>query len=429
MRVLFISNLYPPYYIGGYEIACSEVVCGLIGRGHEALVLTGFSHVPAPPEPEYIDRCLDLRWFCPYPVSVSFNDYYAFEAACSNLQNTCEVTTAMRRFNPDVVYCWNLHGVGGLAILDLLTMLEVPWVLHLMDDVPGYLINDTAPKIRSIFSRANYDIFRDAKIITISAHLLSEMCETTGITFRREAEIIPGWVASEKLPLRRAYQSDGRTRFVMAGAIASHKGMDVILEAAGRLLREGLTNFEIDFYGSGSTDHYLSVAIGLGLQNQVRFLGERNKSELLQQYQHYDVFLFPTWEREPFGMAPIEAAACGCVPIITSNCGVAERLVGSVHCLKIERSAEALSDAMRAILFNQVDLPAIGRAAAALVRSDLAFERCLARIEKVLEAERRTWKRSMLNDTKLPLLIHTKHHLARFLTISLGFSPSHANHK
>lgn len=418
MRVLFISTLYPPNYFGGYEIACSEVVRGLIGRGHEALVLTAFSHVPAPPEPEYIDRCLDLRWFWPYPISVSVNDYNAFEASCSNLQNTYEVTTALRRFNPDVVYCWNLHGVGGLAILDLLTMVGVPWVLHLMDDVPGYLIKLTPAKIRSVFTRANYDIFRDAKIVAISAHLLSEVRENTGITFRREAEIIPGWVACENLPLRRDYQINGRTRFVMAGAIKTHKGMDVILEAAGRFLREGINNFEIDFYGSGETDHYLGVAIGLGLQNQVRFLGERNKSELLQQYQHYDVFLFPTWEREPFGMAPVEAAACGCVPIITSTCGVAERLVGSVHCLKIERTAEALNDAMRSILLKQVDLPAIGRAVAALVRSDLAFDKCLTRIEEVLQAERRTWGRSVLNDIKLPLLIHTKHHLARFLTVS-----------
>jgi hypothetical protein len=69
-----------------------------------------------------------------------------------------------------------------------------------------------------------------------------------------------------------------------------------------------------------------------------------------------------------------------------------------------------------------MDLPAIGRAAAALVRSDLAFEKCLARIEEVLEAERRTWERSMLSDMKLPLLIHTKHHLARFLT-------SHVDHR
>jgi glycogen synthase len=418
MRVLFISSLYPPYFLGGYELACSEVVRGLINRGHEALVLTGFSHLPGAPDPEYIDRCLELRAFEPYPVSVSLNEYEMFEASCSNLQNTCEVRMAIRRFEPDVVYCWHLYGIGGLAILDLLMMLGVPWVFHLMDNVPGLLISPTSPKVREIFTRAGYDIFRDARVISMSEHLLSEVRETIGITFRRDVEIIPGWVASEGFPLRTTYQSAGRTRFVTAGAIEAHKGIDLILQAAAHLVRQGFANFDIDFYGSGNTDHYLALAIGLGLLSHVRFLGGRNKMEPLRQYQNYDVFLFPTWEREPFGIAPIEAAACGCVPIVTSTCGVAERLVADVHCLKIERTVEALSEVMRAILCKEVDLPRIGQVGAALVRSDLAFESCLDRIEKVLEAEKRNWERHVLNDIKLPLLIHTKHHLARYLSFS-----------
>jgi len=415
MRVLFISNLYPPYFLGGYELACSEVVHELIDRGHEVLVLTSFSHVPAPLEPEYINRCLDLRCFHPLGTDAKFIEYNRFEASCSNLQNTYEVSKAIRRFNPDVVYCWNLYGIGGLAIVDLLTMVGVPWVLHLMDNIPGLLLNQTAPKIHAIFSRANYDIFRDARIIAMSAHLLSEVYDTTGITFRRGVEIIPGWVASRGLLVRSTYQCEGRTRFAMAGTIEAHKGVELILQAAAHLLRQGLVNFDIDFYGSGSIDHYRSMAIGLDLCNHVRFLGERKKSELLKQYQNYDVFLFPVWEREPFGIAPIEAAACGCVPIITSACGVAEQLVGEVHCLKTERTVEALAETMRAVVCRQVDLPRLRQAVVALVRSDLTIDRCLDRIEKVLEGERRNWDQSVLNDIKFPLLIHTKHYFARFL--------------
>jgi glycogen(starch) synthase len=418
MRVLFISNLYPPRYIGGYEIACSEVVRGLVDRDQEVLVLTTFSHLPAPPDPDYVDRCLDLHGYDSYPVNAAYGNYNTFESACSDLQNTYEVRTAIERFDPDVVYCWHLYGIGALGILDLLATLNVPWVLHLMDDIPGMVINNTDPKIRSLFTRADHEIFQKCKIVAMSAHLLEEIHKTTGITFQRAPEIIPGWVASAGLPIRTAYQSDGRTRFVMAGAIESHKGMDIILQAARQLLQEGLTDFEIDFYGNGATDHYVSVAIGLGLQTHVRFLGGRIKAQLLQEYPRYDVFLFPTWERESFGFAPIEAAACGCVPLITSNCGVAERLVSGVHCIKIERSAEALSDAMRGIVSKQVNLAEIGRAAATLVRSDLTFEFCLDRIEKVLEAEKRTWDRSALSDIKLSLLIHTKHHLARYLSVS-----------
>ena len=40
MRILVISDLYPPYYIGGYELGCHDVVEGLKARGHEVKVRT-----------------------------------------------------------------------------------------------------------------------------------------------------------------------------------------------------------------------------------------------------------------------------------------------------------------------------------------------------------------------------------------------------
>ena len=40
MRILIVSNLYPPHHIGGYELGCRDVVEGLKARGHEVKVLT-----------------------------------------------------------------------------------------------------------------------------------------------------------------------------------------------------------------------------------------------------------------------------------------------------------------------------------------------------------------------------------------------------
>jgi hypothetical protein len=137
---------------------------------------------------------LDLRSYDPYPLNASLSNYQAFEASCSNLQNTVAVVAAIRGFNPTVVYCWHLHGIGGLSILDILMTLGVPWVLHLMDNVPGFLINSIPPKVREIYTRADYDILRDARVISMSQHLLSEIRDTTGITFRKKVEIVPGWV-------------------------------------------------------------------------------------------------------------------------------------------------------------------------------------------------------------------------------------------
>ena len=40
MRILFLSNYYPPYARGGYEQWCEEVAEELVQRGNEVCVLT-----------------------------------------------------------------------------------------------------------------------------------------------------------------------------------------------------------------------------------------------------------------------------------------------------------------------------------------------------------------------------------------------------
>lgn len=40
MKVLFLSNFYPPVSRGGFEEWCQEVADGLVARGHEVTVLT-----------------------------------------------------------------------------------------------------------------------------------------------------------------------------------------------------------------------------------------------------------------------------------------------------------------------------------------------------------------------------------------------------
>lgn len=40
MKILFVSNLYPPHFIGGYEIACKDTVDVLKNNGHDCFVLT-----------------------------------------------------------------------------------------------------------------------------------------------------------------------------------------------------------------------------------------------------------------------------------------------------------------------------------------------------------------------------------------------------
>jgi glycosyltransferase involved in cell wall biosynthesis len=198
--------------------------------------------------------------------------------------------------------------------------------------------------------------------------------------------------------------------------LGPHKGTDIIIDACSHLLADGYTSFHVDICGFGVAEPWVSRAAQRGVTAHVSFLGTRTQQEILALLPQYDAFLFPTEYREPFGFAPIEAAACGTVPIITATAGSAERLVDGVHALKIDRTPEALAAAVARILTGEVDVADLGRRAARLVRTDLSFSRCLDNIESVLCKAAHSWDHRRLDDQRLPALLFAKHKLGQYLT-------------
>ncbi|MCA1685366.1 MAG: glycosyltransferase, partial [Planctomycetia bacterium] len=142
MKVLVLSNLYPPDTVGGYELGCRQVVDALRGRGHDVRVLTTAPRTPVE-TPPHVLRTLKLTDMWDYysdahstPVALRLKESEAFQV---NAYNVHALLATLREFEPDVVYLWMLVGVGGLGLIGCLQHLRVPWVWHLMDDVPAKL--------------------------------------------------------------------------------------------------------------------------------------------------------------------------------------------------------------------------------------------------------------------------------------------------
>jgi glycosyltransferase involved in cell wall biosynthesis len=99
MRILVVSNLYPPHHIGGYELGCRDVVERLRARGHSVRVLTSsFRHDNRPVNETDVERALlfSLDFECSRPDP---------KTECRILEHTA------RAFSPEVVYFWNLAGL------------------------------------------------------------------------------------------------------------------------------------------------------------------------------------------------------------------------------------------------------------------------------------------------------------------------------
>jgi glycogen(starch) synthase len=214
---------------------------------------------------------------------------------------------------------------------------------------------------------------------------LVDEIESDGLRLNGEVEIVPNWIADTPGESRTTYLENGMLKIASAGQLGRHKGIDLIIQAIGLLKDEGHHNVQLDLFGRSEDSTFQMMVQDLDLGDRVTFQGVRAQAELMSLYRNYDVFAFPTWEREPFGFAPLEAAASGCVPVISQVCGIGEWMVDGVHCLKAPRTAEAFAGVFRRILQGRIDLEPIGRRAGAMVRRDFHLNTLILRIERALD--------------------------------------------
>lgn len=179
--------------------------------------------------------------------------------------------------------------------------------------------------------------------------------------------------AADRAAMRRALGLDPEAVLVGCfGRIRAQKGVDLLVEAALRLLPDRPA-VQVVLTGRVTAEHE-GFAAGLraridaaGLGDRIRFIGERPWDEIVALYPCLDLFVAPArWEG--FGLTPLEAMAAG-VPVVAARVGAYEALIaeGETGSLVPPGDAEALTSAMARWLDDPEGRAAAGRAARAHV--------------------------------------------------------------
>lgn len=178
------------------------------------------------------------------------------------------------------------------------------------------------------------------------------------------------------------------------GRIRAQKGVDLLVEAALRLLPDR-PRARLVFTGRVTQDNQtffddLQARIAAaGLTDRIRFLGEIPWDQVVRTYQALDLFAAPArWEG--FGLTPLEAMACG-VPTVAARVGAYETLIrdGETGSLVPRDDAGALTDALARWLDDDAGRTAAGQAARAHVQTNHAIEgeaRAIAQVYRKLLA-------------------------------------------
>ncbi len=133
--------------------------------------------------------------------------------------------------------------------------------------------------------------------------------------------------------------------------LEARMGLDILIRAMATL-RLSIPGVLLLIGGEGSLRRPLeSLAASLDLQDCVRFLGFVPEERLPLLYQAADVFVLPTRELEGFGLATVEALACG-TPVLGTAVGATPEILRPLHPSLLFRGTtpEAMAEDLRRFL-------------------------------------------------------------------------------
>ncbi len=355
MRILVITNMYPPHHLGGYEQLNRDCVVRWVKHGHEVKVLATtlrFPWVDQDDDPSAeVRRELEFYWADDLIISPPPRRRLAIER-----NNQKWLKRTLDEFRPDVVSLWHM-GAMSMGLITTLLERQIPTVFCMCDDWLIYGPNvdawmrvwrrhpRLAPFVRALSGvPTTLPKIGPSEPFCFMSDWLRQRALTMSVLNVETTTLVYGGIDAAEFPAETRPARPWEWRLLCVGRQEERKGTHIALGAMGALPEQAT----LDIVGP------TAEAYGERLREMAQPYGERvrfdivPRSELAARYAAADVFLFPvTWD-EPFGIVPLEAMACSTPVIATGTGGSAEYLVDGRNCLLVPRSDEqALTAAIR----------------------------------------------------------------------------------
>jgi glycosyltransferase involved in cell wall biosynthesis len=351
VRILVLTNMYPPHHLGGYELWCADVVGRWRSSGHEVRVLVSDLRSPGVTISDDPGVRRDLRW---YWKDHAFVVPPITERLSIERSNHRVLRDELARFRPDVVSVWHMGGMS-LGLLTTVTRAGIPMVFVVHDDWLTYAKGADPwtggfarhPRLRALAALGGVPTTVEIRSDEVGFCFVSDYIRRRAPDdwpIARSA-VIPSGIDLAGFPARPSLPP-WRWRLVCAGRVERRKGVHVAVEALRHLPPETT----LDVIGP-SDDAYAAelraIAEDVGASGRLSF-GTVPRAELAARYADADVLLFPVVWDEPWGLVPIEAMATGTPVVATGTGGSAEFLEDGGNCLLVPPDdAEAIADAVR----------------------------------------------------------------------------------
>lgn len=402
LRLLFISNHYPPQHFGGYEELCQEVATGLRERGHDVAILTsrplGSRRETAPDEASVI-RALEPEVTVGEPGSTWRLLLGGRRRAA---HNRAAVDAALQQHRPQAVVVWGMWNLSP----EVASQLEAAVGDRLLYYVADYW--PSLPEARSQhlgapahlpwarpFKRLLARLLGDGRPRRLGDGLrLARMACVSGAVrdalaaqglAPADAEVIHNGVDLARFaPPAGGPPAAPPLRLLFAGRLSPDKGLYVALEAVGLVHRAGVP-LQLSLIGGIAPEEEAELARRIhaeGLADRVQRPGHLPREALPAALGGHHVLLVPsTWE-DPLPRSGQEGMACGLAVIASRIGGLPELIEDGVSGLLVPPGDAASLAAAIARLATEPELRArLGQAGRERVQAAFDIRRMVERLE------------------------------------------------
>jgi len=341
VKVLVISNLYPPLFIGGYEKLCESVVDRLRLREMDIKVLTSTYKVGSPRIDGHVFRLLTLLVHSDEQIYMPHH-FSSAELQAVNSRNIQYLEELFNDFNPDCIMVWNFFFFDR-SLFEVVLAKARTVVLFLTDT----WLKTILPTHQSSIG-LHHAIF--------SSQYMLDLHGKSGYRFKHY-EVIHNGVDFRGISPREKWQENDPVRLLFAGRVVEFKGCHILIDALKYLLQDyDRKRIKLTILGDTSDVTYveeLKKKISkLRLESYVEFQNPVPPEQLDRVFKAHDFFIFPSLH-EPFSLILPLAMASG-IPVVGSYCcGNKDILVDGRNCLSYAPfNSQALAKQVRKLLQN-----------------------------------------------------------------------------
>lgn len=408
MRLLFLTNLYPPCELGGWEQLCAEIVEDFRARGHDVVVLTSrFRAACAPQHEAHVRRTLFLESDPYHYRPLSLLPHLVHRAH----HNRAALRHLITDFCPEVVFIWGMWLLSPqlAALAETLCPGRVAyylagyWPVNAVEGDPHtayWKLPGSRPWVRAAMRPVAWAALQTlrrrptaspgfAHVACVSTFVLQEL-RRCGLPLPAGRVIYNGIDLGKfySPPAARREQASAQQvlRILYCGALTRHKGVDVAIAAVACLAdRFTPAQMQLTIIGAGAASFVQDLQTFVhdhDLAAYVHFAGWVSREELPARLREYDVMLLPSVWPEPLARAMMEGMAAGLALVSTTTGGSAEFLQDNENALTFAAGdAEALAAQLARLICEPGLVARIAAAGQATALAHFDFNRMADEVE------------------------------------------------